>query len=161
LYPLGRPDGSTDARHEELASLFTAAGFTAPVSPAIRVDVWRKLMGNVAFNPISALNRARVGTILRDPHTRALVREVMREVIDVAAVTGVDVAIDVEARMKLAEHIADVKTSMLQDVEAGRPLELEPIVGAVVEMARDGAVAVPHTDTLYALAKTLEAEILR
>lgn len=161
LYPLGRPDGSADAKLEELAALFTRAGFTAPVSGTIRVDVWRKLMGNVAFNPISALNRARVGTILHDPLSRALVRNVMLEVIGVAAAAGVDVAIDVDARMKMAEHIADVKTSMLQDVEARRPLELEPIVGAVVEMARDGAVAVPHTDTLYALVKTLEAEILR
>lgn len=160
-YPLGRPDGSRDERLAELAALFTAAGFDAPVSDAIRVDVWRKLMGNVPLNPISALNRARVGTILRDPLTRALVRDVMLEVTGVAAATGVDVAIDVEARMKMAEHIADVKTSMLQDVEARRPLELEPIVGAVVEMARDRGVRVPHTDTLYALTKTLEAEILR
>jgi len=160
-YPIGRPDGSTDERITALADLFASLGFDAPVSREIRVDVWRKLMGNVPLNPISALNRARVGTILKNPLTRALVRDVMLEVTEVAAATGVDVAIDVDARITMAGHIADVKTSMLQDVEARRPLELDPIVGAVAEMARDRNVRVPHTDTLYALAKTLEAELLQ
>ena len=160
-YPIGRPDGSTDAALTELARMFAAAGFDAPVSAQIRRDVWRKLMGNVSLNPISALNRATVGTILHDPLTRSLVREIMAETRDVAAATGVDVAIDLDERMRMAERIADVKTSMLQDVEAGRPLELEPIVGAVVELARDAGVAIPRTETVYALVKTLERELVR
>ena len=154
-YPIGRPDGSFDAELSELHRLFTLAGFDAPVSPHIRVDVWRKLMGNVSLNPISALNRATVGSILQDPLTRALVRAIMGETRDVALATGIDVAIDLDVRMKMAEHIADVKTSMLQDVEARRPLELEPIVGAVVEMAHNTGVPVPRTETVYALVKTL------
>jgi 2-dehydropantoate 2-reductase len=159
-YPIGRPDGTVDARLSQLERLFLSVGFDTPVSSQIRVDVWRKLMGNVSFNPISALNRATVGTILHDPLTRPLVRAIMAETRDVALATGVDVAIDLEQRMNMAEHIADVKTSMLQDVEARRPLELEPIVGAVVELARDAGVAIPRTETVYALVKSLERELL-
>ncbi|MBV9270398.1 MAG: 2-dehydropantoate 2-reductase [Candidatus Eremiobacteraeota bacterium] len=158
-YPIGRPDGSADGKLSELHRLFTLAGFDAPVSPQIRVDVWRKLMGNVSLNPISALNRATVGSILHDPLTRSLVRAIMGETRDVALATGIDVAIDLDVRMQMAEHIADVKTSMLQDVEAHRPLELEPIVGAVVEIAHNTGVAVPRTETVYALVKTLERQL--
>jgi len=160
-YPIGRPDGSDDSRLRDLEQIFISAGFDVPVSPQIRRDVWHKLMGNVSFNPISALNRATVGTILHDPLTRPLVRAIMAETRDVALATGVDVAIDLDERMRMAEHIADVKTSMLQDVEARRPLELEPIVGAVVELAHGAGVAIPHTETVYALVKTLERELLR
>ena len=86
-------------------------------------------------------------------------RAIMGETRDVALATGIDVAIDLDVRMQMAEHIADVKTSMLQDVEAHRPLELEPIVGAVVEIAHNAGVAVPRTETVYALVKTLERQL--
>lgn len=156
LYPLGELDGSTTPRITALSQAFLRAGMHAPIEPEIRRNIWRKLVNNTALNPVSALTRATVQSMLRDARVRPLLRAVIDEGLAVARATGVEPGVDADERLHWAEHIADVKTSMLQDVEAGKPLELEPIVGAVVELAERHGVAVPHTETLYALTKLLE-----
>lgn len=156
LYPIGEPDGAITNRITALSQAFLQAGMHAPIEPEIRRNIWRKLVNNTALNPVSALTRATVQTMLRDPGTREVLRAAIDEALAVARATGVDPGVDAEERLKWAEHIADVKTSMLQDLEAGKPLELEPIAGAVVELARRYGVAAPHVETLYALTKRLE-----
>lgn len=159
LYPMGELDGAVTPRIEALSAAFTAAGMHAPIEPDIRRNIWRKLVNNTALNPVSALTRARVRAMLHDAGVRELLRTVIDEALAVARATGVDPGVDSAERLQWAEHIADVKTSMLQDLEARKALELEPIVGAVVELARRHGVPVPHTETLYALAKLLERTV--
>ena len=160
LYPLGEPDGGVTSRVRDLAHAFEGAGLRAPVEENIRRTIWRKLINNTALNPVSALTRARVQSMLRDPGTRAVLRSIIEEGLAVARASGVDPGVDADERLKWAEHIADVKTSMLQDLEARKPLELEPIVGATVELARRFGVSAPHTETVYALTKLLEKTVV-
>jgi 2-dehydropantoate 2-reductase len=161
LYPLGEPDGETTPRVTALAQAFEVAGLRAPVEQNIRRTIWRKLINNTALNPVSALTRARVQSMLRDPGTRAVLRAIVEEGLAVARASGVDPQTDADERLQWAEHIADVKTSMLQDLEARKPLELEPIAGATVELARRFGVSAPHTETVYALTKLLEKTVVR
>jgi 2-dehydropantoate 2-reductase len=160
LYPLGELDGSTTERITRLARAFQDAGLTAPIEPNIRRNIWRKLVNNLALNPVSALTRATVQTMLNDPPVRALLRAIIEEGLSIARASGVEPGVDADERLKWAEHIADVKTSMLQDLEARRPLELEPIAGAALELARYYGVPVPHTETVYGLTKLLERSAL-
>ncbi|HET9096519.1 MAG TPA: 2-dehydropantoate 2-reductase [Candidatus Baltobacteraceae bacterium] len=160
LYPLGELDGAATPRIEHLSQAFRRAGLTAPVEPDIRRIIWRKLVNNLALNPVSALTRATVQTMLNDPPVRALLRAIIEEGLAIARASGVDPGVDADERLKWAQHIADVKTSMLQDLEARRPLELEPIAGAALELARRFDVAVPHTETVYGLTKLLERNAL-
>ena len=155
LYPIGELDGSTSTRITELSDSFERAGMHAPVEPDIRRLVWRKLLGNLALNPISALTRATVLSMLNDPPTRAILRAIIEEGLSVARAAGIEVGVSAEERLNMANHIADVKTSMLQDLEAGKPLELEPICGATIEIAHQYGVPVPHIETVYALTKLL------
>jgi 2-dehydropantoate 2-reductase len=161
LYPIGELDGSTTARITALSEAFAKAGMSAPIEPVIRRNIWRKLVNNLALNPVSALTRATVQTMLNDPPLRALLRAIVDEGLSVARATGVEPGVDADERLKWAEHIADVKTSMLQDLEAHRPLELEPIAGAALELAKQYGVAVPHVETVYGLTKLLERSSLR
>ena len=115
-----------------------------------------KLLGNVAFNPISALTHATLVQMVRDPEVSALVRDIMTEVEAVAARLGIDLPVSIEQRIAGAEKVGKHKTSMLQDLEAGRPLELEAVVGAVVEIGERLGVAMPHTKSVYACTKLLE-----
>lgn len=161
LYPLGELDGAVTQRIQKLSQALVKAGMNAPIEPDIRRNIWRKLINNTALNPVSALTRATVQEMLRDRGTRVVLRAIIEEALRVARASGVDPGVDVEERLKWAEHIADVKTSMLQDVESGKPLELEPIVGATVELAHRYAVPVPHIETVYALTKLLEKTIAR
>ena len=156
LYPIGELDGSTTPRITQLHEAFTSAGMSAPIEPNIRRNIWRKLVNNLALNPVSALTRATVQKMLSDPPVRALLRAIIEEGLAIARASGVDPGVDADERLKWAEHIADVKTSMLQDLEARRPLELEPIAGAALELARQYGVAVPHVETVYGLTKLLE-----
>jgi 2-dehydropantoate 2-reductase len=156
LYPLGELDGSTTQRISALSGAFANAGMHAPIEPDIRRNIWRKLVNNLALNPVSALTRATVQRMLNDPPVRALLRAIIDEGLSIARATGVEPGVDADERLKWAEHIADVKTSMLQDLEARRPLELEPIAGAALELARQYGVAVPHVETVYGLTKLLE-----
>jgi 2-dehydropantoate 2-reductase len=155
LYPIGEPDGSEAPRILQLAKLLEDAGLHAPVERDIRRLVWRKLLGNLALNPVSALTRSTVRAMLGDPPTRAVLRAIVEEGLAVARAAGVEIGVTAEERLDMAMHIADVKTSTLQDLEAGKPLELEPICGAAIEIARRYGVAVPHIETVYALTQLL------
>ena len=160
LYLLGHPDGGRSQRAEDLAKVMRAAGLDVPVAPSIKRDVWRKLLGNASLNPVSALTRLSIAPMVEDPQTRWLIATLMRETVNVAAASGIDVEISVEERIQYAGRLSDVKTSMLQDVEAGRPLELDPIVGAVIELADEFGLEVPALRSVYALTKALERSYL-
>jgi len=159
--PIGELDGSRSERVRDLASVLTTAGLKSSVRSDIRADIWTKLLGNATFNPISALTRATMKQLLDAPETRRLIAEGMEEVRAVAAALGASISISTEKRMAGAEQVGHHKTSMLQDLEAGRPLELEPILGAVVELAGKTGVAVPRLASLYACVKLLSANVTR
>jgi 2-dehydropantoate 2-reductase len=154
-FTLGEPDSSRSDRVTELAQALVKAGLKAPVRPRIRSEIWLKLWGNVAFNPISALTRATLEDICRDPATRAYARTVMLETQAVAEALGEKMAVDVDARINGAEAVGAHKTSMLQDLERGREMEIEALVGAVVELARVTDVETPALDGLYGLVRLL------
>jgi 2-dehydropantoate 2-reductase len=161
-FSLGEPDGSRSPRIEALSQAMMRAGFKAPVARDIRSELWVKLWGNLSFNPISALTHATLEAICRDPQARALAAAMMGEAQTVAERLGVRFKITLEQRIAGAEAVGAHKTSMLQDVEAGRALELEALLGSVVELARITATPTPTLDAIYAatglLAKTLAAE---
>jgi len=154
---LGEPDGSRSARCRAVAAAFIQAGIRCPVTTRIRNEIWVKLLGNVAFNPISALTHATLAGMARDPGVRDIVRCIMAEVEAVANRLGVEIPLAIEQRIAGAENVGEHKTSMLQDLEAGRPLELEAVVGAVIELGERLGIGMPHTRTVYACAKLLEA----
>jgi 2-dehydropantoate 2-reductase len=153
FYPIGEPGGSASPRVTRLSQIMESAGLHAPVEPDIRRLVWRKLLGNLALNPVSALTGATVREMLDDEPTRAVLRAIIEEGLEVARAAGIEIGVTAEERLEMAIHIADVKTSMLQDLEAGKPLELEPICGSTIELARQYGVPVPHIETVYTLTK--------
>lgn len=155
---IGEPDGARSERCRHIADALIQAGLRCPVTARIRHEIWVKILGNVAFNPISALTRATLVRMVRDPEVSSLVRNIMEEVEAVAAKLGLELPVSIEQRMAGAEKVGEHKTSMLQDLEAGRPLELEAIVGAVVELGERYAVPMPHTRAVYACTKLLERE---
>jgi len=155
-FSLGEPDGTRSERVERLAKALVSAGLKAPVRPKIRDEIWVKLWGNLAFNPISALTRATLDVICADPPTRAVARAMMVEAQAVAEKLGVRFAIDVDKRIEGAAAVGAHKTSMLQDLERGRPMEIDALVTAVLELARLVEVATPTIATVHALV-TLEA----
>ena len=157
-FSLGEPDGSKSERAAGLARALIAAGLRAPVRSRIRNELWVKLWGNVAFNPISALTRATLDVICAEPGTRALAREVMIEARRVAAALGEHFRIDVDQRIEGAATVGAHKTSMLQDVERGRTTEIDAIAGAVAELGRVTGVATPSIDALHALVKLLDEQ---
>jgi len=154
-FAIGEPDGSKSERCRRIADVFIKAGLRCPIRTDIRRDIWVKLMGNFAFNPISALTRATLVEIIQCPETRALAAEIMTEAESVAKRLGVDIGVSVEQRIEGAEKVGYHKTSMLQDVEAGRPLELEAIVGAVVELGGKMGLSLPGARSVYACVKLL------
>ncbi|HEX4469933.1 MAG TPA: 2-dehydropantoate 2-reductase [Gemmatimonadaceae bacterium] len=154
-FTLGEPDGSTSERVQAISAAFTRAGFKSPVISDIRSEIWLKLWGNLSFNPISALTHATLAGLLRFPLTRQLSIEMMREAEMVANALGVTFRVGIDKRIAGAEKVGEHKTSMLQDVEAGRPLEIEALVGAVVELGRLTTVPTPHIDSVYALVGLL------
>jgi 2-dehydropantoate 2-reductase len=154
-FAIGEPDGSKSERCRRIADAFIKAGLRCPIRTDIRHDMWVKLMGSVAFNPISALTRATLAEIVRCPETRALARAIMLEAEAVARRLGVDIGISAEQRLDGAEKVGHHKTSMLQDVESGRSPELEAIVGAVVELGDKMSLSMPCTKTVYACMKLL------
>jgi 2-dehydropantoate 2-reductase len=133
-FSLGEPDGSRSPRIERLSELLIAAGFKAPVRPRLRDEIWVKLWGNMAFNPICTLTTATLDVVTADPDTRETARAIMLEGQAVAERLGVRFAIDVDRRIAGAAEVGRHKPSMLQDLERGRPLEIEALLGAVVEM---------------------------
>jgi 2-dehydropantoate 2-reductase len=154
-FTLGEPDGSESQRVQAIAAAFTRAGFKAPVIADIRSEIWLKLWGNLSFNPISALTHATLAGLLRFPLTRELSIEMMREAERVANKLGVTFRVGIDKRIAGAEKVGEHKTSMLQDVEAGRPMEIEALVGAVVELGRLTETPTPHIDAVYALVSLL------
>lgn len=155
-FSIGEPDGSLSERCQEFSSAMIAGGLKCPVEPDIRNDVWIKLLGNVAFNPLSALTRATMAEIAIHPATRALVTRVMQETVEVAEQLGRRPQVSIERRLAGAERVGAHRTSMLQDLEAGKRLELAPVIGAVIELAELTGVAVPTTFALYAAAALLD-----
>jgi 2-dehydropantoate 2-reductase len=153
---LGEPDGSRSERSRMIAEALTGAGFKCPVSTHIRTEMWVKILGNVAFNPISALTRATIVQMVRDLEVLVLVRNIMTEVEAVANKLGIELPISIEKRIAGAEKVGEHKTSMLQDLEAGRPLELEAVVGAVLEIGDRLGVSMPNMRAVYACTKLLE-----
>lgn len=160
-FTLGEPDGSRSERIEALSQAFMAAGFRAPVSRDIRSEIWLKLWGNLSFNPISALTQATLEEICRFPPTRELAARMMTEARAVAEALGVRIRITLEQRIAGAEAVGAHKTSMLQDVQAGRAPELAALVGAVIELGQVAGVPTPTIEAVHAatalLARTLAA----
>lgn len=152
----GEPDGSKSERARRIAEALIAAGFRCPVTPRFRHEIWVKLLGNVAFNPISALTRATLEQMVRHPDVSRLVRELMVETEAVASRLGIELPISIDQRMAGAEKVGAHKTSMLQDLEAGRPMELEAVVGAVVELGERMGLPMTATRAVYACAKLLD-----
>jgi 2-dehydropantoate 2-reductase len=152
-FSLGEPDGSKSERVQKLSRAMIAAGLKAPVKPDIRTEIWVKLWGNVAFNPISALTGGTLKGICDDPSTRSLARSIMNEAEAVAARLDIKMPIDVERRIDGAAGVGEHKTSMLQDLERKRPTEIDAIVGAVAELGDVVGVDTPHIDAIYALVR--------
>ena len=155
-FAIGEPDGSKSTRCRALADVLIKAGLRCPIRTNIRHDMWVKLMGNVAYNPISALTRATLIDIVQFPETRELAAAIMREAESVAQKLGIEMGVSIAQRLAGAENVGHHKTSMLQDIEAGKPTELEAIVGAVVELGEKMGVDLPNTRSVYACVKLLE-----
>jgi 2-dehydropantoate 2-reductase len=152
-FSLGEPDGSRSPRAQALSEALIAAGFKAPVRPKIRDELWVKLWGNMAFNPISALTTATLDVLTADEGQRGVARAMMLEGQRVAEALGVRFAIDVDKRIAGAAEVGAHKTSMLQDLERGRPMEIEALLGAVVELADWVGEAAPISRTVLALVR--------
>ena len=155
-FSIGELDGAATERAKKLSAALIKAGLKAPVRPAIRRDLWVKLLGNMAFNPISALTRATMVQIATHTGAKEVARAMMQEGDAVAKALGIEVPVTVEQRLAGAEKVGEHKTSMLLDVEAGRATEIESIVGAVVEIGEKLGVAMHVTKTVYACVKLLD-----
>jgi 2-dehydropantoate 2-reductase len=156
-FSLGELDGSHTERVAALSGMLTGAGLKAPVQTRIRQELWVKLMGNAVFNPLSALTRASLGAMAESSVLAPVVRAAMEEVDAVAARLGIEIPVSIDQRIRGAGRVGDHKTSMLQDLESGRPLEIDAITGSVVELAGRLGVPVPHLETIYASVKVLAA----
>ena len=152
----GEPNGTRTERTRRIAEALIAAGFRCPITTRIRHEIWVKLLGNVAFNPISALTGGTLEQLVRHPDVSRLVRTVMTETQAVAARLGIELPISIEQRMAGAEKVGAHKTSMLQDYEAGRPMEIDAVIGAVVELGERLGVPMPATEAVYACVKMLD-----
>lgn len=155
-FMLGEPDGSKTGRVTALGELLTAAGLKAPVRKRIRDDIWFKLLGNATFNPVSVLTRATLKEMGTDPATRDVIRTLMAEATAVAEKLDVRFAMDIEKRIDAAVDVGDHKTSMLQDFEQGRALELDALVSTVIEMGEMVGVATPALRQVRALVGLAE-----
>jgi 2-dehydropantoate 2-reductase len=151
--PIGEPDGSRSDRIQALSKAMIAAGLKAPVRPRIRTDIWIKLWGNVCFNPLSALTGATLDVLATDAELAPLVMALMSEARAVGEALGIDFLIDTPKRIAGAADAGAHKTSMLQDLESGRPMEIDPIVGAVVEIGRMLNMPTPTIDIVLALVR--------
>ncbi len=152
-FSLGEPDGSKSERAVALSQALSAAGLKAPVRPRLRDEIWVKLWGNLSFNPISALTHATLDVLCSDPGTRAVARGMMVEAQEVAEKLGVKFPIDVERRIDGGAAVGAHRTSMLQDLDAGRPMEIDALVGSVQELGRITETPTPTIDTVLALTQ--------
>ncbi|HWX70347.1 MAG TPA: 2-dehydropantoate 2-reductase [Steroidobacteraceae bacterium] len=158
-FPIGELDGSMSERAQRVSRCFTRAGLKSPVLENIRAEVWLKLWGNLTFNPISALTRATLADICQFQPTRALAAAMMTEAQAVAGKLGIEFRVPLERRIAGAEKVGHHKTSMLQDIEAGRAPELDALLGSVVELARLTQSPTPHIDTVYGLTHLLARSV--
>ncbi len=155
-FALGEPDGSRSERVVRLSKLLESVGLRAPVKTDIRNEIWLKLWGNLSFNPISALTRATIDRIIADQGTYALTVAMMAEAQQVAEKLGIRFPISIERRIRMAEEIGAHKTSMLQDIEAKRPTEIDALLGAVVELAELTGTPTPTLRAIYAVTSLLD-----
>jgi 2-dehydropantoate 2-reductase len=154
---LGEPTGERSERARLISAILVHAGLRCPVTTHLRQEIWVKLLGNSSFNPISALTGATIVEMVRDPDVSAVVRGIMREVEAVATRLGMELPVSMEQRMAGAEKVGEHKTSMLQDLEAGRALELDALAGAVLEIGQRLGIEMPYTQAVYACTKLLAA----
>jgi 2-dehydropantoate 2-reductase len=154
-FPLGELDGSSSPRVLRIAQAFTDAGFKSPVLDNIRAEIWLKLWGNLTFNPISSLSHSTLADICQYPPSRELAASMMREAQEVAHKLGIEFRVTLDKRIAGAEKVGRHKTSMLQDIEAGRAPEIDALVGSVAELGRLTQTPTPHIDSVYALVKLL------
>jgi 2-dehydropantoate 2-reductase len=154
---LGEPDGTRSDRSRQIAEALIASGLRCPVTARIRHEIWVKVLGNASLNPVSALTRATVAQMLRDPDVSIVIRSIMQEVEAVSRKLGMELPVSIDQRIAGAEKVGEHKTSMLQDLEAGRSMELEALVGAVVELGERMNVPMPVTRSVYSCTK-LRAE---
>lgn len=157
---LGEPDGTRSDRCRRIAESFVASGLRCPITTHIREEIWVKILGNASFNPVSALTRATLVQMVRDPGTAELIRNIMQEVEAVSHKLGLELPVSIDQRIAGAEKVGEHKTSMLQDLETGRPMELEALVGSVVELGERLGLALPHTRVIYTCAKLLNRNSL-
>jgi 2-dehydropantoate 2-reductase len=150
---LGEPGGKHAARTEAIAGAFEQAGFECARSRFIEKDFWVKLLGNVSFNPVSALTLATADKLMEDADVKDYMVAIMREVLAIGCAVGVDADIDPEARMDMARHLGRFKTSMLQDMEAGKPLEIDGLLTGTLEVARHAGIDAPLTRSLCGLIR--------
>jgi 2-dehydropantoate 2-reductase len=155
----GEPDGTRSERIQRITQALIPAGLRSPITTRIRQEIWVKLLGNVAFNPISALTRATLVEMATHPGVSRLVRDVMRETEAVAGKLGIELPISIDQRIAGAGKVGAHKTSMLQDYEAGRPMELEAVVGAVIELGERLGIDMPATKAVYSCASLLNDKI--
>jgi 2-dehydropantoate 2-reductase len=154
---LGEPGGKNTGRTTRIAEALNRAGFEAAASGFIEKDFWVKLLGNVSFNPVSALTLSTADRLIEDPEVKAFMVAIMREVLAIGRAVGVDADIDPEARIDMARALGKFKTSMLQDMEAGKPLEVDGLLAGTLEIARKGGVKAPHTEALFGLVRARAA----
>ena len=158
-FSLAELDGARSERVTAIAGALASAGLRAPVQSRMREEIWLKLIGNATLNPVSALTRAGLAAMVGDPGTRQLVRAMMLEVEAVGKALGIEPGVGVDRRLEGAGRVGDHRTSMLQDVESGRPLEVEALVGSVVELAGQIGVAVPSLEVVYRLTRQLDRSL--
>ncbi|MGR4869561.1 2-dehydropantoate 2-reductase [Variovorax sp. LARHSF232] len=154
-FPVGELDGSASERAYRVSDCLVKAGFKAPVLDNIRSEIWLKLWGNLTFNPISSLTHSTLVDICQYPLSRELAAHMMQEAQAVATKLGIEFRVSLDKRIAGAEKVGKHKTSMLQDIEAGRAPEIDALVGSVVELARLTETPTPHIDSVYALVKLL------
>jgi 2-dehydropantoate 2-reductase len=152
---LGEPDGTRSDRSRRIAEALIASGLRCPFSTRIRHEIWVKILGNASLNPVSALTRATLAQMVRDPGVCSLIRNIMQEVEAVSRKLGMNLPVSIDQRIAGAEKVGEHKTSMLQDLEAGRPMELEALVGAVVELGERVGLPMSYTRTVYTCTKLL------
>ena len=155
-FAIGEPNGSTTERCARISAAFVAGGMKCPVEGRIRDQIWLKLIGNAAFNPVTALTGATLGELGRLPEMIALLRAILEECAHVAEAVGVELPVSIERRLNAGLAVGDHKTSMLQDLKAGKPLELDCMTGAIIELAERLSVSVPHTAAIHACVKLLD-----
>jgi len=154
-FSIGEPNGTRSERCRRIAEALTASGLRCPITTHIRQEIWVKILGNASLNPVSALTRATLVQMLRDPGVSDVIRNIMQEVEAVSKKLGMELPISIDQRMAGAEKVGEHKTSMLQDLEAGRPMELEALAGSVVELGEKVGVPMTHTRAVYNCAKLL------